>query len=385
MQPKTTPSLSAIQPSRNIHTSLDARRLAKRILPATIFDYVDGTAGEGHGESLNAKAILDLRLKPRVLVNVDDRKIDTHLFDTASGTPFGIAPMGMCNLAWPGTDLMFARLSAKYTIPFCVSTMASTALEVLQETAEGNAWFQLYVSGDPQDAFSLVDRVKKAGYNNLIFTVDVPQLARRPRELRRGFKMPFKIGLPQFIDFATHPRWSLTSLANGVPELANFKGAGTGSFDRSKSRGAVDWQFLERLRDHWDGNLTVKGVLDIEDAIRIKQLGADALQVSSHGARQLDSAPPPILQLPKIREAVGASFPIFYDSGLRTGEDIVKAYALGANFVFLGRPFLFASAADRMRGLETLSAILCEETSVILAQLGLRSIDDVSAHVLCTD
>lgn len=354
-------------------------------MPSIIFDYVDGSAGEGNGESLNFQALLDIRLKPRVLVSVNDRKVDGKILNTSSGTPFGIAPMGMCNLAWPGTDLILAKLSAKYKIPFCVSTMASTSLETLQETSEGNAWFQLYVSGDPKDAFALVDRAKNAGYKNLVFTVDVPQLSRRPRELRRGFKVPFKIGLPQFIDFAMHPRWSLTSLAKGPPELANFSREFAGSFDRAKSRGAVDWGFLNRLRDYWDGNLIVKGVLDPEDAAEIKKMGADALQVSSHGARQLDSAPPPILQLPKIRRELGENFPIIFDSGIRTGEDIVKAYASGADFVLLGRPFLYAAAADQMRGVETLIAILCEETSITLAQLGLRNLSEISQHVLCTE
>ena len=200
-------------------------------------------------------------------------------------------------------------------------------------------------------------------------TLDVPEVGRRPRELRRGFKMPFRIGPRQFIDFAAHPRWSLSTLMKGRPELANFVGQGT-RFDRTESRAAADWPRLKELRDKWQGRLVVKGVLSVDDAVHLKQAGVDGIQVSSHGGRQLDSAPPPILMLRRIRDAVGKEYPLFYDSGIRSGEDIVKAYAMGASFVFLGRPLLFAMAAGRERGLSQLWDVLSDETSLTLAQLG---------------
>ena len=200
--------------------------------------------------------------------------------------------------------------------------------------------------------------------------MDVPEVGRRPRELRRGFTMPFKIGPRQFIDFALHPRWSLSTLINGRPELANFGGE-FGEFDRTSSRAGADWALLQRLRDRWSGKLVIKGVTSVEDAERLKSAGVDAIQVSSHGGRQLDSAVPAIHKLSEIRLALGNDFTLFYDSGIRSGEDVVKAYAVGADFVFLGRPLLFAMAAAGEAGLNKLVDVIDSETSIALAQLGL--------------
>lgn len=173
----------------------------------------------------------------------------------------------------------------------------------------------------------------------------------------------------------------MSTLAKGRPQMANFVGPGN-SFDRTESRALADWSYLDRLREKWSGNLVIKGVLSVEDAVRLKEAGVDAIQVSSHGGRQLDSAPPPILMLRRIREAVGPEFPLFYDSGLRSGEDIVKTYAMGADFVFLGRPLLFAMAALGEAGLAQLWNVLCEETSLTLAQLGRTSLRSLSSTLV---
>jgi L-lactate dehydrogenase (cytochrome) len=201
----------------------------------------------------------------------------------------------------------------------------------------------------------------------------VAEVGRRPRELRHRFTMPFKIGPKQFIDFALHPRWSLSSLYAGKPQMANFTMDGY-DFDRTESRARADWDTLTRLRDIWPGKLVVKGVLDADDAVALKAAGVDAIQVSSHGARQLDSAPPPILELGRIRDALGPDYPLFYDTGLRSGEDVVKAYAQGANFTFLGRILQFAIAAGGEEGLKELWNVLRAETSITLAQIGKRSL-----------
>ena len=242
-------------------------------------------------------------------------------------------------------------------------------MEKLIEVAEGNAWFQLYFSGDGTGTFKLVERAKSAGYETLILTVDVPEVGRRPRELRHGFTMPFRIGPKQFLDFALHPAWSLPALLKGRPQMANFQMPGY-NFDRTESRARADWTTLQRLRDAWPGKLVVKGVLDPDDAIRLATAGVDAIQVSSHGSRQLDGVRPPIHALRDIRDAVGPDLPLFYDSGLRSGEDVVKAFAQGANFTFLGRILQFAIAAGGEQGLRRLWRILSEETSITLAQLG---------------
>ncbi|WP_337660464.1 alpha-hydroxy acid oxidase [Anderseniella sp. Alg231-50] len=358
--------------SSEIHSAADARVLARGRLPWMVFDYIDGAAGEGHGEALNRAALQDLRLQPRILINVAERKLGVTVFDHEAERPFGISPMGMCNLSTPGADLMLARVAARHKVPVGVSTVASTALETMIEKADGHAWFQLYISGDGSSTKGLLDRAQACGYRTLVVTLDVPEVGRRPRELRRGFKMPFRIGPRQFIDFALHPRWSLSTLINGRPEMANFTGPDN-KFDRTESRAAADWTKLKSLREQWQGRLVIKGVLSIEDAVRLKQEGVDGIQVSSHGGRQLDSAPPAIRMLQRIRAAVGTEFPLFYDSGIRSGEDVVKAYAMGADFVFLGRPLLFAMAARGERGLAQLWDVVSDETSLTLAQLGRTS------------
>ena len=352
-----------------IHSYDDARRLARRRLPWMVFDYIDGAAGNGVAEARNLAALQNIELQPRVLVNVAKRELGVQVFDHAGKVPFGISPMGMCNLSGPGADVMLAEMAAKHQVPVGVSTVASTSLETMIEKAEGHAWFQLYFSGDGSGTTKLVERAKVAGYKTLIMTLDVPEVGRRPRELRRGFKMPFKIGPMQFIDFALHPRWSISSLIAGAPDLANFQMPGF-TFDRTESRAAADWEFLKRLRDQWDGNLVAKGVTDVSDALQLQKAGVDAIQVSTHGGRQLDCAPAPILALKAIRKVVGPDYPLFYDTGLRSGEDVVKAYHMGADFVFFGRAMQFAIAAGGRDGLAQFWNMLADETGLTLAQIG---------------
>ncbi len=367
-------------PTSAIHSVEDARRIAKRRLPWMVFDYIDGAAGGETGAMRNRAALDEITLEPRILRNVSERSLAMPLFGTTAQRPFGIAPMGMCNLAAPGADLMLARLAAKFQVPHGVSTVASTPMEQIIEVAEGNAWFQLYFSGDGAGTFKLVERAKAAGYKTLVLTVDVPEVGRRPRELRHGFKMPFKIGPRQFIDFALHPRWSLSQLMAGKPQMANFQMDGY-TFDRTESRARADWNTLARLREMWTGNLVVKGVLNTDDAVALKQAGVDAIQVSSHGARQLESAPAPCGVLPAMRKALGPNFPIFYDSGLRSGEDVLKVRSQGADFAFFGRPFQFAIAAAGEIGLETLWDVLSDELSIAMAQTGETQITDVGASL----
>lgn len=362
-----------------IHSAEDARRLAKKNLPWMVFDYIDGAAGQETGLHRLRAAFESICLRPRILTDVSQRELGTTLFGARTERPFGISPMGMCNLSAPGADLMLARLAARDAVPLGVSTVASTPLEKLIETAEGHAWFQLYFSGDGTNTFKLAQRAQAAGYKTIVLTVDVAEVGRRPRELRHGFTMPFRIGPRQLFDFAMHPRWSLAGLIKGRPQMANFLMDGY-TFDRTESRAKADWGTLEKLRAMWKGQFVVKGVLDVEDAQKLKTTGVDAIQVSSHGARQLESAPPAITALANIRAAVGADFPLFYDSGLRSGEDVLKACALGADFTFFGRILQFAIAAAGEEGLLRLWDVLSQELSIAMAQTGLRSLKDKNLH-----
>ena len=350
-----------------------------------LFDFIDGGAGEERAARRNREALARIELLPRVLVNVEvRRRIACDFLGRQWDLPFGIAPMGMCDLAWPGTDRAFGEAARNFSIPHCLSTAASTSLEDCRARAGKNAWFQLYVSA-PDIGWELARRALDAGYEHLVLTVDTPVLSRRRRELRRGFKVPFRLGPSQILDFALHPRWSLATLLHGVPRFGNNRPEAGGSpraFDRSRGRGGVDWTFLDELRERWPHRLIVKGVLSPKDAVRIRDAGADAVYVSNHGGRQLDSAPAAIDALPGIRDAVGADFPLLFDSGLRDGEDIVKAYALGASYVMLGRPFLYAAGAGGRAGVYRLIELLAEEVSVALAQIGRTDIGALDEGVL---
>jgi L-lactate dehydrogenase (cytochrome) len=366
-----------------IHYTEDATALAKKRLPRLIYDFIAGATGRELGKQLNREVLSAIRLQPRVLVNVENRNISTRLLGQSYGLPLGIAPMGMCNLVWPDADRSLKQAADHFNIPHCLSTAASTSIEVMAEMGEQKPWFQLYVSQSQEAAFNLVDRAYKSGYETLVFTVDVPQVSRRIRDLRNGFQMPFRTGPKKLIDFALHPQWSIRSLLAGTPKPMNFQIAdGKSSFARNASRGGCDWAFLDELRRTWKGQLIVKGVTSAEDALRIKQAGVDAIYVSNHGGRQLDSAPPAILALSTIREAVGEEFPLIFDSGIRNGEDVVKALVMGADFVMLGRPMLFALGADGKRGVNTLIQLIAEEIDVVMAQLGVTKIDEINRAML---
>ncbi len=365
-----------------IFTVEDARLRARRRLPRMMFDYIDGAAGYERLVQENIDAYRQIKLLPRALVNVENRSLTKHFLDTDWGLPFGIAPMGMCNLAWPGADEMLAKAATRYNLPLALSTMASSTIEQTYERAGSNAWFQFYVSGDKDNAMKLVDRAAAAGYTKLIFTVDVPHVAPRVRDLRNGFKAPLKIGLRQFIDFALHPGWSIGSLINGAPSLANVETAKDGQFKRESGRGAIDWEFLDYLRQYWPHTLIIKGVLSVDDAVRLQQAGADAIYVSNHGGRQLDSAPTSLEVLPHMRKALGTDYPLIIDSGIRDGESIIKALALGADFVMMGRPFSYAIGADGQNGLNTVIDLISEQISAAMAQIGLKDINAIDHSVL---
>ncbi len=353
----------------------DFRQSAKKRLPKLLFEYIDGVASDGSGEAKNREIIRNFRLKTRALINVEQRSLNHKVFRIPSRLPIGIAPMGMVQMAGAGADEAFAKCAAKYEIPVGVSTAASMSLEKYAEYSGGHAWFQLYYMADKTELEKLLNRILTAGYKTLIFTVDVPEIGFRPNEIQNGLKIPFKFGAKQILDFAMRPAWLIKTLIKGAPKFRNF--TDTNSFNRNASRAGADWEFLRYLRDQWPNKLVIKGVLNTEDAVNMRGMGVDGIYVSSHGGRQLASAPNPIEMLPKIRKALGDDVHIFYDSGLRNGEDLIKAYALGANFAFMGRPWSLAYAANNRHGIENYINTLCKETSVAMAMIGRRKIEEI--------
>ena len=373
-----------IRPSTKIHTIDDAIRLSKKRLPKLVFDFIDGASGDDKLAEINSTALDQIRLEPKVFRNVENRNLSKKIFDFDFNYPFGFAPMGMTNLSWPEADKMIAKESAYNNIPTCVSMASSTTLEDMFTFSEGHSWIQIYIFQSEEFIMELLKRAERIGYKVLILTVDVPILSRRARDDRNGFGYPFKIGPKQFLDFALHPQWSLTTLLKGAPKPMNYVTSKSGDqiFRRKESRGATDWNTLKRVRDAWKGKLIIKGVMNSEDALKIKEAGADAIQVSNHGGRQLDSATASINALPLIRKSLGDDFPILFDSGIRSGSDILRALALGADFVMFGRPLMYAIGADGSRGLRRIINLIKEELSTNLGLVGLTDINEVDKKII---
>ena len=372
-----------IIPSKKIHSLEDARKLAKKRLPKMFFDFVDGASGDEKLCELNSSALDQIRLEPKVLRNVERRNLSKEFFKIKYDLPFGFAPMGMCNLTWPGADTMLAKESVINNVPTCVSMASSTSLEKMFELSKGNSWLQLYIFQDEDFVMELIERAEKTGYKVLILTVDVPIQFRRAKDDKNVFTVPFKIGPKQFFDFATHPNWSISTLLYGIPKPMNYETSKKGNkFVRSESRGSTDWNTLKRIRNAWKGKLIVKGVMSEQDAIKIKEAGADGIQVSNHGGRQLESATSAINALPLIRKAVGQEFPLLFDSGIRSGGDIVRALAFGADYVMIGRPLMYAIGADGARGLRKILDIIKGELSTTLGLVGLTDINEITSDII---
>ena len=373
-----------ILPSQKIFSIKDARDLSRKRLPKLVFDFIDGASGDEKLAEINSIALDQIRLEPKVLRNVEKRSLKKKVLNYEFDFPFGFAPMGMTNLSWPKADSMLAAESARNNIPTCVSMASTTTLEKMYELSEGHSWMQLYIFQDENFVMELLDRAKNTGYEVAILTVDVPVLSRRTRDDKNGFAYPFKIGPKQFFDFATHPTWSLSTLLSGIPKPMNYvtSKSGDGIFKRKESRGTTDWDTLKRVRDKWKGKLVIKGVMSPDDAIKIKEAGADAIQVSNHGGRQLDSATAAINMLPLIRKSVGNNFPLIFDSGIRSGSDIVRALAFGADYAMIGRPVMYAMGADGKKGLRRIVEIIKEEVSTTLGLVGLNDINDVTSKIV---
>ncbi len=268
---------------------------------------------------------------------------------------------------------------------FVTATPATATLEAMRRAAPQSAMFQLYVGASEAITDDLIARAGAAGYETLVVTADVPRPGRRLRDLRNRFGLPLNYTPRLLVDLLRHPRWSLATARHGVPSLVNLAnyarpGAGAetlGQLMARQSSGRLDWDVFAHIRKRWGGTLILKGVLHPEDAARARDAGADAVQVSSHGGRQLDGAPAPLEALRKIRAALPADYPLALDGGARTGEDILKALEAGADFVFLGRPFVYAVAALGAKGPGALFEMLGRELESAMAQTGRRSIAEI--------
>jgi (S)-mandelate dehydrogenase len=368
----------------------DLAGMARKRLPGFAFDFLDGGAGDEAGMRRNCERLQAVLLKPRYARGVSP-VTEAALFGRRYRLPIGVAPVGLGNLVWPGTDLALARLAHQAGIPFVLSTAATTSIEAVCEAAPGTTWFQLYVSRDDAITRDLLKRARNSGIEVLVVTIDIAAPGNRRRDARNGFSLPFRPGLRLAADLAARPRWSLATLLAGVPTFANLApyagrrvaGRTLPEFMADQIKAELCWEDVRQLRRQWPGTLVVKGVLAAEDAVAAREAGADAIWVSNHGGRQLDSAPAPIDALTGIRAAVGAEVPLLMDGGIRTGEDIVKARLMGADFAFSARCFYYGAAAGPSGGARAL-ALLADDLRRTLVQIGCASFADLDRNWLWT-
>ena len=365
----------------------DLRRLAKRRIPRFAFDLVDGGAESERNLRRNIEAFEEVQLTPRYMVDVSDLDMRVTLFGQTFDAPFGMAPIGMLNAFWPDADLILARLCARENIPYVASSAASTTLERLAEAADGNGWFQLYVSSDEAVTEGLIARAEASGYGVMMVTADVPAAGKRDRDIRNQLSVPFRITPEVVVELIANPTWSLNTLRRGKPNIANYADllqSATSYADVQKTliTPGFTWEHLKRLRARWSGTLVVKGILHPQDALLCAEIGCDGIVVSNHGGRQVAFGPPTVEALPGIAEALGGRIKIILDSGVRRGADILRAKALGANFALTGRALAFGVGAGGAAGAKHAMEILKLELTRALGQLGASSYGEVGSSAL---
>ncbi len=369
----------------------DLDALAKAYLPKALWEFASSGVENNVSRDANRQAFDDIWLQPRVLNNVSKRSIERTLFGKTYAMPFGISPMGASAMFGFEADLNFARAARAANIPFA---MSGSALVRMEKVAEVNpdVWFQAYVDADRSSIATLTDRVWNAGIRNLVITVDVPVPGNRSATYRRGFEYPMRPNLGIALDGLAHPRWLFgtflrTLKATGMPHIENY-GAGRGmpiisanAPQRKHVRDGLDWDDIKWLRDRWQGRLLLKGVLSPEDTRTAAGAGVDAILVSNHGGRMLDTAVPPLKVLPEIAAEKG-DMAILLDSGVRRGLDVVKALALGADFVFVGRPFLYAAALGQEEGVAHVIKLLASEIDRTIALLGCADFSALDKRII---
>jgi isopentenyl diphosphate isomerase/L-lactate dehydrogenase-like FMN-dependent dehydrogenase len=368
----------------------DLRRVAKRRIPRFAFDLVDGGAESERNLRRNVDAFEEVQLTPRYMIDVSKINTRASLFNQSFDMPFGMAPIGMLNAFWPDADLILARLCARENIPYVASSAASTTLERLAEAAEGNGWFQLYVSGDDTVTESLIARAEAAAYPVMMVTADVPAAGKRDRDIRNQLSVPFKITPEVLLQLIANPIWTLASLRHGKPNIANYADllqSATSYDDVQKTliTPGFTWEHLKRLRDRWHGQLLVKGILHPEDALTCAEMGCDGIVVSNHGGRQVAFGPPTVEALPRIAQALDGRIRIILDSGVRRGADVLRARALGADFVLAGRALAFGVGAGGTAGAQRAMEILKLELIRAMGQLGATSYGAVGPTALTSE
>lgn len=390
---RATPQMtSAAAPSalRLMLALEDFEEPARRYIPRPIYGYVSGGVERNVTLNWNRSAFDDLALVPRMLVNVSQRTQKAELFGRAYDSPFGIAPMGGTSLAAFQGDLVLATAAASRNVPMILSGASLTPLEKVRAACPHHSWFQAYLPGEEQAITELVERVARAGYDTLVLTVDIPVGANRENNVRNGYNSPLRPNLRLALQCLARPRWLVgtalrTYFTQGMPHFENM-GKRTPLVSRTAvreraNRDHLNWAHVALMRRLWQGKLVIKGILDKADARLAREHGVDGIIVSNHGGRQLDSASSPLRVLPGIVAAAGG-MTVMMDSGIRRGTDVLKALALGAKFVFVGRPMLYAAAVAGETGVRHAIKLLHDEIDRDMAMLGANTLAEITRERL---
>ena len=371
-------------------TIADLRDMHRRHTPKMFYDYADsGSYTEGTYRE-NETAFSAIKLRQRVARNIDNRSVASTILGKPATMPVYLAPVGMTGMQWADGEIHAARAAEKFGVPFTLSTMSISSIEDVAANTSAPFWFQLYVMRDRGFAADLIARAKAAGCSALVLTLDLQILGQRHKDLRNGLSAPPKMTPQVIADLMRHPSWCMKMLGTKRRSFGNIVGHAKGVDDMSslvdwtasQFDPTLDWSSIEWVRKHWDGPLILKGVGDVDDANIAAGTGADAITVSNHGGRQLDGAPASIHMLPEIAEAVGDKIEIHMDGGIRSGQDVVKAIALGAHATSIGRAYIHGLGAMGEAGVTKALEIIRREMDITMALCGETEITSVGAHTV---
>jgi L-lactate dehydrogenase (cytochrome) len=368
----------------------DLRVLAQKRVPRMFYDYADSGSWTEGTYRANESDFHKIKLRQRVAVNMENRSLATTLIGVPAKMPVALAPTGLTGMQHADGEILAARAAEKFGVPFTLSTMSICSIEDVAAHTSAPFWFQLYMMRDRGFIERLIERARAAKCGALVLTLDLQILGQRHKDVRNGLSAPPKPTLANLINLATKPRWCLGMLGTKRRSFGNIVGhvEGVGDVSRlsewtsSQFDPALSWADVEWVKKRWGGKLILKGIMDAEDARLAANSGADALVVSNHGGRQLDGAPSSIAALPAIVDAVGKDIEVWLDSGIRSGQDVLKAVALGARGTMIGRPFLYGLGALGEQGVTTCLEILYKEMDVTMAFCGHRDVHNVTRDIL---
>ena len=373
-----------------ITTIEDLRVLAEKRVPRMFYDYADSGSWTESTYRANESDFQKIKLRQRVAVNMENRSTASTMVGEKVAMPVAIAPTGLTGMQHADGEILAARAAKKFGVPFTLSTMSICSIEDVAQHAGEGFWFQLYVMKDRGFIERLIDRAKAANCGALVLTLDLQILGQRHKDLKNGLSAPPKLTIANMINIATKPRWALGMLGTPRRQFGNIVGHVTGMADMSSLSSwtasqfdpGLNWGDVEWIKKRWGGKLILKGIQDVDDAHMAVQSGADALIVSNHGGRQLDGAQSSIEALPAIVDAVGQQIEVHMDGGIRSGQDVVKARALGAKGVYIGRSMLYGLGAMGEAGVTKALEIIHKELDLTMAFCGRTQMDTVDKSIL---